>query len=148
MKPRKTTYMAKKGDVTPRWLLVDATDQVLGRLAVKVARVLQGKHRPTWTPHVDTGDYVVITNAGKLKLTGNKAMTKVYTSYTGYAGGLKTITAGERLATRADEMFRDAVRRMLPKSRLGRQMLRKLKVFAAELPEHGFKAQSLEATEL
>ena len=148
MKPRKTTYMAKKGDVTPKWLLVDATDQVLGRLAVKIARVLQGKHRPTWTPHVDTGDYVVITNAAKLKLTGNKASAKVYTSFSGHAGGLKTITAGERLATRSDEMFQDAVRRMLPKSRLGRQMLTKLKVFAGDLPAHGFAAQSLEATEL
>jgi len=148
MKLRKTTIMMKKGDVARRWLLVDATDQVFGRLATKVARVLQGKHRPSYTPHVDTGDYVVVINAGKVKLTGNKLTDKVYTRYSGYPGGLKSVTAGDRLAKHPDDMFRDAVRRMLPKNRLARQMLRKLKVFGAGLPAHEFKAQALEPVEL
>jgi len=148
MQLRKTTYMAKKDDVERRWLLVDAADQVLGRLAVKVARVLQGKHRPTYTPHVDTGDYVVVINASKLKLTGAKMTGKVYTRYSGYPGGLKTTTAGDLLEKHPDRLFRDAVRRMLPKNRLARQMLRKLKVFATELPKHEFKAQKLEPAEL
>lgn len=148
MKLRKTTIMMKKGDVARRWLLVDATDQVFGRLATKVARVLQGKHRPSYTPHVDTGDYVVVINAGKVKLTGNKLTDKVYTRYSGYPGGLKSVTAGDRLAKHPDDMFRDAVRRMLPKNRLARQMLRKLKVFGAGLTAHEFKAQALEPVEL
>ena len=148
MKLRKTTYMAKKEDVQRRWLLVDATDQVLGRLSVKIARVLQGKHRATWTPHVDTGDHVVVINAGKLKLTGQKETKKLYTRYSGYPGGLTTTTAGEMRETKPDEMLRNSVRRMLPKNRLARQMLRKLRVYAAELPAHEFKAQGLEASEL
>lgn len=90
MKPRKTTFMARKEDVQRRWLLVDARDKVLGRLAVEVARILQGKHRPTYTPHVDTGDYIVVIHAAELKLTGNKLTNKVYTRFTGYPGGLKT----------------------------------------------------------
>ena len=148
MKPRKTTYMAKKGDVERRWLLVDARDRILGRLAVEVARVLQGKHRPTYTPHVDTGDYVVVVHAGELKLTGKKLTDKIYTRYSGYPGGLKKVTAGEMLKKHPDKMFRNAVRRMLPKNRLARKMLRKLKVFGGELPEHGFKPQGLEPVEL
>jgi len=148
MKLRKTTTMAKKGEVAAQWLLVDATDQVLGRLAVKVARVLQGKHRPSYTPHVDTGDHVVVINAGSIKLTGNKLANKLYTRYSGYPGGLKTVTAGELLAKHPDRLFRDAVRRMLPKNRLARQMLRKLRVFGAGLPAHEFKAQGLQPVEL
>ncbi len=144
MKLRKTTYMAKKEDVIEqRWFLVDATDQVLGRLSVKIATILQGKHRPGYTPHVDTGEYVVVVNAGAIKLTGTKAQKKVYTRFTGYPGGLRSITAGKRLATKPEEMLRDSVRKMLPKNRLARQMLSKLKIFGAEMPEHGFKAQGL-----
>ena len=123
MKLRKTTYMAKKGDVPARWLLVDARGKVLGRLAAKVARILQGKHRPTYTPHVDTGDYVVVINASEIKLTGNKATDKVYTRYSGYVAGLKSTSAGEMREKHPDRWFRDAVRRMLPKNRLARQML-------------------------
>ncbi|HUU43686.1 MAG TPA: 50S ribosomal protein L13 [Planctomycetota bacterium] len=148
MKLRKTTYMAKEGEVGRRWLLVDATDRVLGRLAVKVARVLQGKHRATYTPHVDTGDYVVVINVGKVKLTGKKLTDKIYTRYSGYPAGLKRIPAGELLEKHPDRLFHDAVRRMLPKNRLARRMLSKLKVFGGALPEHGFEAQGLEPAEL
>ena len=144
----KTTYMARKGSVPRRWLLIDARERVLGRLAVKVATILQGKHRPTYTPHVDTGDYVVVIHAAEVKLTGKKLTGKKYTRYTGYPGGLRVTTAGELLEKHPDRMFRDAVRRMLPKNRLARQMLSKLKVFGGELPEHGFKAQGLEPAEL
>jgi len=145
---RKTTYMAKKGDVEARWLLVDARGKILGRLAVQVARILQGKHRPTFTPHVDTGDYVVVVHASEVKLTGRKLTDKIYTRFTGYPGGLRPTPAGEMLKKHPENMFRDAVRRMLPKNRLARKMLGKLKVFGAELPEHGFEAQGLEPMEL
>lgn len=148
MKQHKTTYMAKQGEVEQRWLLVDARGKVLGRLAVKVARILQGKHRPTWTPHVDTGEYVVVVHAGEVKLTGNKLAGKKYGRYSGYPSGLKTVTAGELLQKHPDRLFRDAVRRMLPKNRLARKMLGKLKVFGGELPEHGFEAQGLQPIEL
>lgn len=148
MKLRKTTRMAKKDDVARRWLLVDARGKVFGRLAVSVARVLQGKHRPTYTPHVDTGDYVVVIHAGEVKLTGKKLTDKIYTDYSGYPGGLRETPAGEMLAKHPDRMFRDAVRRMLPKNRLARKMLKKLKVFGGDLPDHGFQAQRLEPVEL
>ena len=145
MKLRKTTPMAKKDDIERRWLLVDAADQVLGRLAVKVARVLQGKHRPAYTPHVDTGDYVVVINAGRLKLTGSKLTDKVYTRYSGHPGGLKTTTAGEMLAKHPDRLFTDAVRRMLPKNRLGRKVFKKLHVYpGAEHPHAAQKPEKLE----
>ncbi|HUW55528.1 MAG TPA: 50S ribosomal protein L13 [Planctomycetota bacterium] len=148
MKLRKTTYMAKKDEVARRWLLVDARGKVFGRLAVKVARVLQGKHRPNYTPHVDTGDYVVVVHAGEVKLTGKKLTDKTYTRYSGYPGGLRRVPAGEVLAAHPDRLFRDAVRRMLPKNRLARKMLQKLKVFGGDLPDHGFRAQRLEPTDL
>jgi large subunit ribosomal protein L13 len=148
MANNKTTYMAGQDSVPRRWLLVDARGKVLGRLATKVATVLQGKHRPTYTPHVDTGEYVVVVHASEVKLTGKKMTDKKYTRYTGYNSGLRVTTAGELLQKHPDRMFRDAVRRMLPKNRLARQMLSKLKVFGGELPEHGFKAQGLEPEEL
>ena len=144
MKLRKTTYMAKKEDaIEQRWFLVDAKDQVLGRLAVKVATILQGKHRPGYTPHVDTGEFVVVVNARQIKLTGTKALKKKYSRFTGYPGGLRQIPAGERLETKPDVMFRESVRKMLPKNRLARRMLTKLKVFGGEMPKHGFQAQGL-----
>jgi large subunit ribosomal protein L13 len=149
MKLRKTTYMAKKEDAIPRrWLLVDAKDRVLGRLSTKIARILMGKHRPGYTPHVDTGEYVVVIHAGDIHLTGTKLKKKVYTSYTGYPGGLRTRTAGQMLATKPDEMLRNSVRKMLPKNRLARRMLTKLKVYGGELPEHAYKAQGLTPIEL
>jgi large subunit ribosomal protein L13 len=117
-----------------RWYHVDATDRVLGRLATRVATVLMGKDRPEFTPHVDTGAFVVVTNAEKVRLTGRKGNEKVYQRYSGYPGGLKEIGVQEMLAKHPDRVVREAVRRMLPKSKLGEQMLSKLKVYAG--PDH------------
>ena len=140
------TYMAKTADQTSRgWYHVDATDQVLGRLATKLAKVLMGKHRPTYTPHVDMGDFVVVTNVSKIRVTGNKAETKAYPYYTGYIGGLKANTFSEFVdAGRAEEVLKLAVRRMLPKNRLGRQMLKKLRVYGGcEHPHAGVSPTEL-----
>jgi large subunit ribosomal protein L13 len=117
-----------------RWYHVDATDHVLGRLATKVATALMGKDRPEFSPHVDTGAFVVVTNAEKVRLTGRKGSEKVYQRYSGYPGGLKEIGIEEMLAKHPDRVVREAVRRMLPKTKLGRQMLAKLKVYAG--PDH------------
>jgi len=136
------TYMAKAGSVEQKWHHVDATDKILGRLASDIAVVLMGKHRPTYTPHVDTGDFVVVTNAEKVKLTGNKWQQKKYTWYTGYPGQ-KSETAAARLEKKPTQILRDAVRRMLPKNRLGRQMLSKLKLYAG--PDHPHQAQQPES---
>jgi large subunit ribosomal protein L13 len=132
------SFVAKPGQVEQKWWIVDASDQVVGRLASRIAVVLMGKHRPTYTPHVDTGDFVVVTNAEKVALTGNKWNDKQYTWYTGYTR-LRTETAGERRARRPEEIITEAVRRMLPKNRLARHMLSKLKVYAGE--EHPHQAQ-------
>lgn len=134
------TYVAKPGEVEAKWLVVDATDLVLGRLAVSVATVLQGKHRATYTPHIDTGDFVVITNAEKVRLTGRKPEQKTYDRYSGYPGGRRVIPFRTMIEKKPDEVVRLAVRRMLPKSRLGKQMLRKLKVYAG--PSHPHEAQN------
>jgi large subunit ribosomal protein L13 len=135
--------MAKPGDVDQVWHLVDATDQPVGRLAVKLARILMGKHRPEYTPHIDTGDFVVVVNCEKVKLTGNKMNTKTYRWFTGYPGGLKTRTVKEMLAKRPEQVIHEAVRRMMPKSKLGRQQLTKLKIYAG--PNHPHQAQQPEA---
>jgi len=132
------TYMAKPGEVKQGWWVVDATDKVLGRLASDIAVVLMGKHRPTYTPHVDTGDFVIVTNAKQVRLTGRKRDKKVYTWYTGYPG-LRSETAARRLEDHPEQILYDAVRRMLPKNKLGRQMLSKLKIFAG--PDHPHQAQ-------
>jgi large subunit ribosomal protein L13 len=137
--------MAKNGEVAKRWYHVDADEKVLGRLASDIAVVLMGKHRPTYTPHVDTGDFVVVTNAEKVALTGNKWQKKTYTWYTGYPG-LKSETAAARLEKRPEQILRDAVRRMLPKNRLGRQMLSKLKIYAG--PDHPHQSQQPEPREM
>ncbi|MHA7814496.1 MAG: 50S ribosomal protein L13 [Phycisphaerales bacterium] len=126
---RRQTFTAKKGEVAKQWRTVDATDQVLGRLASDIATVLMGKHRPEYTPHVDCGDFVIVTNASKVKLTGRKAEQKMRQTYTGYPGGQKTQTYGSLREEKPHLLIEDAVRRMLPKSRLGRQMLKKLKVY-------------------
>ena len=139
--PRQT-YFAKAGDITPRWHHVDAEGQVLGRLATEVATILMGKHRPEYTPHVDTGDFVIITNAQKVVLTGRKAETKAILSYSGYAGGLRARTYGELLKKHPERVVENAIRRMLPKNRLSRKMLQKLKVYAG--PEHPHQAQEPE----
>ena len=124
------TYQAKKEEVDHHWYLVNAEGKVLGRLAAGVARVLRGKHKPTYTPHVDTGDFIVVVNAGKVSLTGRKLKNKTYYHYTGYPGGIKEMSAEKLLAKKPTEMIRMAVKGMLPKNSLGRQMLRKLKVYA------------------
>ena len=139
------TFMAKPGEVEQQWWLVDATDKRVGRLASEIAMILMGKHRPTFTPHVDTGDFVVVINAEKVQFSGKKWQQKLYRWYTGYQG-LKTETAAERLAHRPESILEEAVRRMLPKTRLGRHMLDKLKVYAG--PEHPHQAQAPRALEL
>jgi large subunit ribosomal protein L13 len=133
------TYMAKPGEVEQQWWVVDADNQVVGRLAVKIATLLMGKHRPTFTPHVDTGDCVIVLNCGKVAFTGNKWEQKKYTWYTGYTGQ-KSITARDRLERHPDRILREAVRRMLPKNRLGRKMLLKLKLYTGT--EHPHVAQN------
>ncbi|MBC7835073.1 MAG: 50S ribosomal protein L13 [Phycisphaerales bacterium] len=132
---RRQTYFAKAGDVKSSWRIIDATDIPLGRLASDVAIVLMGKHRPEYTPHTDCGDFVVITNATKIGLTGNKAEQRLKLRYTGYPGGLKAESYGQVRERRPEKLVQDAVRRMLPKNRLGRVMLAKLKVYpGAEHP--------------
>lgn len=136
--PRQT-YFAKAGDVTPVWRQVDAEGQVLGRLSVRIATILMGKHRPQYTPHVDCGDFVIVTNAQKIVLTGRKAEQKTRMRYSGYPGGLKAETYGSLLKRRPQVVVENSVRRMLPKSKLGRKMLAKLKVYAG--PDHPHQAQ-------
>jgi len=141
--PRQT-YFAKAGDVTPRWHHVDAQGKVLGRIATEIATVLMGKHRPEYTPHVDCGDYVVVTNAAGIVLTGRKAEQKHMTHYTGYPGGLRSKTYAEVLEKHPERIIENAVRRMLPKNRLGRQMLKKLKVYAGtDHPHHAQQPEPL-----
>jgi large subunit ribosomal protein L13 len=136
--PRQT-YFAKAGDVTPSWYHVDADGQVLGRIATTIATILMGKHRPEYTPHVDCGDYVVVTNAAGVVLTGRKGQQKARLTYSGYPGGLRAKSYDEILRENPEQLVTEAVRRMLPKNRLGREMLRKLKVYAG--PEHQHQAQ-------
>ena len=136
--PRQT-YFAKAGDVTPVWRQVDAEGEILGRLSVRIATILMGKHRPQYTPHVDCGDFVIVTNAQKIVLTGRKAEQKTRMRYSGYPGGLKAETYGSLLERRPQVVLENSVRRMLPKSKLGRKMLAKLKVYAG--PEHPHHAQ-------
>src|SRR5947207_2346255 len=128
--------MAKKGQVSQAWHLIDATDQVVGRLAVQIATILRGKHRPEYTPHVDTGEFVIVINAEKVRLTGKKWLTKTYQSYTHYPGGLKEISARDLLAKHPERILREAVRRMVPRNRLGRQQMTKLKIYAGTSHPH------------
>jgi large subunit ribosomal protein L13 len=134
-----STYMAKKNSVPQHWFLVDATDQVVGRLAVQIATVLRGKHRPEYTPHVDTGEFVVVINAEKVRFTGNKLDTQVYQSYSHYPGGQRVVTAREVLAKHPERVILEAVKRMVPRNRLGRQQMAKLKIYAG--PSHPHQAQ-------
>lgn len=136
--PRQT-YFARASDITPRWRIVDADGQVLGRLAARIAVPLMGKHRPEYTPHVACGDYVIVTNAAKVVLTGRKAQQKMKLHYSGYPGGLKKESYASLLKRRPNVVLENAVRRMLPKNRLGRTMFRKLKVY--EGPDHPHQAQ-------
>jgi large subunit ribosomal protein L13 len=134
-----STYMAKPGEVPQRWLLIDATDQVVGRLAVQIANILRGKHRPEYTPHQDTGEFVIVVNAEKVRFTGKKLDTKTYQWFTHYPGGLKVVPAREMLQKHPDRILFEAVRRMVPRNRLGRQQMTKLKIYAG--PTHPHQAQ-------
>ncbi len=140
------TYVAKPDDLDPAWWLVDADQYVLGRLATRVATILMGKDKPAYTPHVDSGDYVVVINAEKIQVTGRKRENKIYTHYTGWVGGLRQETFASLIKRRPEQVIRLAVRRMLPKSRLGKQMFKKLKVYAG--PEHQHAAQKPQPREL
>ena len=142
------SYLAKTGQVKPEWLLIDAEGQIVGRLAVKLATILMGKHKPTYTPHVDTGDFIVVINAEKVRFGGrrmahathphftSKMNSKIYDHFTGYPGGRKVIPAAEILERRPEEILRLAVRRMLPKNKLGRHMLKKLKLYRGTKHPH------------
>jgi large subunit ribosomal protein L13 len=130
------TFMAKKEAVDREWFLIDANGKILGRLACEIARRLRGKHKPIYTPHVDTGDFVVVVNAEKIALTGNKLSDKMYHHHSGYPGGLKSIAAGKLLKEKPHRLIHMAVKGMLPKNTLGRQMLKKLKIYAGEKHPH------------
>ncbi len=140
------TYSAKKSDIEREWHLVDATDQTLGRMASQIATVLRGKHKPYFTPHVDCGDFVVVVNAEKIYVSGNRMEEKLYHRHSGYPGGIKVMTLREMLERKPEQVITEAVRRMLPKNTLGRQMLKKLKVYAG--PDHPHEAQNPEPLEL
>lgn len=136
------TYSVSATEIERKWFVVDATDLVLGRMSTEVAHILRGKHKPTYTPHLDTGDHVIVVNADKVVLTSNKANTKMVYRHSGYPGGLSSETYGNLLARRPDEAIRRTVKGMLPKNRLGAQMLTKLKVYAG--PDHPHAAQQPE----
>jgi large subunit ribosomal protein L13 len=136
------TQFAKKGDIDRKWYVVDAKDAVLGRLAVKVATYLRGKNKPVFTPNVDTGDFIIVINAGKVRLTGKKQTDKIYYHHSGYIGGIKAKSAKDILDESPEKIIEQAVWGMLPKNRLGRTMIKKLKVYRGA--EHPHKAQSPE----
>ena len=140
------TFIAKKEDVQRDWYVIDATDKVLGRMASRIAMILQGKTKPIYTPHVDTGDFVVVTNAKKIKLTGNKMNEKVYYTHSGYPGGFKEIPIKKWMEKHPDRIVNLAVKRMLPKTKLGSAMLKKLKVYAG--PDHSHEAQQPKTLEI
>jgi large subunit ribosomal protein L13 len=144
--PGMKSYMAKKNQVEQKWLLVDAEEAILGRMAAEIAPVLMGKNKPTYTPHIDTGDFVIVINAEKIKMTGKKAEQKEYDYYTGYAGGHKYVSFAEMMERKPEKVVEMAIRRMLPKNRLGRQMLKKLKVYRG--PSHEHQAQMPEKVDL
>jgi large subunit ribosomal protein L13 len=133
------TFSAKPDEVKRDWYVVDASGKTLGRLAAEVARRLRGKHKPEYTPHVDTGDYIVVINAGKVQVTGNKARDKMYYRHTGYIGNMKSINFEQQIAKKPEKVIETAVKGMLPKNPLGRAMFRKLKVYAGS--EHRHSAQ-------
>ena len=140
------TTMAKANEVDRKWYVIDAEDKVLGRLATEVATLLRGKHKPIYTPHVDTGDYVIVINADKIKLTGTKWDNKIHASHTGYPGGRREVVYKEIREKHPERVIEYAVKGMLPKSRLGRSMFGKLKVYAG--PDHPHEAQKPEVYEV
>jgi large subunit ribosomal protein L13 len=141
-----TTVSAKPAEVRREWLLVDAEGKTLGRLASEIARRLKGKHKPLFTPHVDTGDYVVVVNAAKVAVTGNKLKDKMYHHHTGYVGNLKSISLEKQLQKAPERVIETAVRGMLPRNPLGRSMMKKLRIFSG--PEHTHQAQQPKPLEL
>lgn len=140
------TFSAKPEEVRRSWYVVDAAGKTLGRLASELAKRLRGKHKPEYTPHVDTGDYIVVINADKIRVTGNKLQDKIYHRHTGYIGNLKSTKLGTLMATAPEQVLTKAVKGMLPKNSLGRSMLRKLRVFAG--PEHSHTAQQPQVLEI
>jgi large subunit ribosomal protein L13 len=133
------TYTARDGDIDRRWFVVDATDETLGRLASRIARVLEGKHKPTYTPSLDTGDHVIVLNAARINVTSDKRDSKNYVRHSGYPQGLREESLGQLLQRRPEEVVRRAVKGMLPRTKLGAQQLRKLKVYAGS--DHPHQAQ-------
>jgi large subunit ribosomal protein L13 len=140
------TFTAKREEAERNWYVVDAENKVLGRLASELAKILRGKHKPQFTPHVDTGDYVIVVNAEKVNLTGNKLKDKVYYRHSGYPGGIKSVTAENLKAKKPEDLIRFAVKGMLPKNRLGRKLFKKLKVYAGG--EHPHQAQQPKPIEI
>jgi large subunit ribosomal protein L13 len=140
------TFVAKEHEVDKKWYLVDAGEKVLGRLATEIAVILRGKNKPIFTPHMDAGDYVVVVNADKVILTGNKLEKKIYYRHSGYPGGLKEITAADMLEKKPERLLMLAVKGMLPKNSLGRRQLTKLKIYAG--PNHHHQAQKPEKLEI
>jgi large subunit ribosomal protein L13 len=140
------TFLPKTDEIERKWWVVDADGQVVGRLATRIADILRGKHKPIYTPHLDCGDYVVVVNAAKVLLTGNKETQKIYEDYSGYPGGLKRQIASAVRKRHPERLVEQAVRGMMPRGRLGRDQFRKLKVYAG--PEHPHQAQKAETLEL
>jgi large subunit ribosomal protein L13 len=134
-----STFMANRDNIEQGWFVIDAADQVVGRLAVRIADVLRGKHRAEYTPHCDTGEFVIVVNAAKMKFTGKKLQTKTYQAYSHYPGGQKIVSARDLMARRPERVLELAVRRMVPRNKLGRQQMTKLKIYAG--PSHPHQAQ-------
>lgn len=134
-----TSFMAKTGSVPQRWFVIDATDKIVGRLAVQIATILRGKHRPEYTPHIDTGEYVIVINAEKVRFSGKKMQTKTYQHYSHHPGGQKIVTARQLIEKHPERVLEAAVRRMVPRNRLGRQQMTKLKIYAGN--QHPHQAQ-------
>ena len=142
----RTTFMANEQNIERKWYVIDATDVPLGRLSTVVASILRGKNKPTYTPHVDTGDYVIVVNAGEVKLTGKKASDKIYSRHSGYPGGLKQVSAGTLRAQRPEKLIELSIKGMLPHNPLGRKQIKKLHVYAG--PEHNNQAQQPETLDI
>ncbi len=146
-KQRDNTVIGPRGEMPPRWFLIDATDMVVGRLAVQIANILRGKHRPEYTPHIDTGEFVIVINAEKVRLTGKKLDSQTYHWYSRYPGGLKEVTARQVLeGSHPERVLVEAVKRMVPRNRLGRKQMTKLKVYAG--PDHPHAAQQPQPMEI
>ncbi len=142
----KTTTSAKPSTITKKWYLIDATDLVLGRVASQIAKILRGKHKTSYTPHMDCGDYVVVINAEKVQLTGNKLQNKMYHRHTGYAGGIKSVSAGRLMETHPERVLYKAVERMISRNKLGRSQMTKLRVYVGA--DHPHAAQNPEVLDI